>query len=33
MLEARAEKKWGRVPAYKAYKARTNLLVPLPKLT
>jgi steroid 5-alpha reductase family enzyme len=30
-LEKSADKKWGKNPAYKAYKARTRLLVPLPR--
>lgn len=30
-LEKSADKKWGDKPAYKAYKAKTRLLIPLPK--
>jgi steroid 5-alpha reductase family enzyme len=32
LLERMAEQRWGSDPAFQAYKARTNLLVPLPPL-
>ena len=32
-LEKAADKRWGKLPAYKAYKRRTSILVPLPKLS
>jgi steroid 5-alpha reductase family enzyme len=31
MLEKSAEKKWGKLSAYKKYKQRTNLIIPVPK--
>ncbi|MDL2363525.1 MAG: DUF1295 domain-containing protein [Patescibacteria group bacterium] len=32
ILEKSADKRWGKLPAYTAYKKRTRLLIPLPKL-
>lgn len=30
ILEKSADKRWGKLPAYKAYKKRTSMLIPLP---
>ena len=31
ILEKSADKRWGKIPEYREYKARTSILVPLPK--
>ena len=31
ILEKSADKRWGKIPAYREYKARTSILIPLPR--